>query len=300
MLRFVLSLLVFLCAQVSFAQVQTVGDVSFAVPDGWTYKPGADFGAVVLVSGQNYWLMAVYTPMPSSSDPSTDVKTAWTRIVLAGKDYQGFPPLPYYDINHTVGYPGRWGGDSSVNRSTYTYLYVLEAGKSFIPVVAVSANRQIFDTNAHIALAFIGSVRLAPLKARPLKTTVTLADLAGHWNLGAASSYNFYNQQTGRYEGNASSFYGAGYDISVNGSFTYQMSGMVNSNVMRDQDSGFVELGGGLIIFKGRSHVVRYHFINCQQALDDSTVLTLLPENSEVTAAAIITYGDLWARPARK
>jgi hypothetical protein len=44
--------------------------------------------------------------------------------------------------------------------------------------------------------------------------------------------------------------------------------------------------------------VLRYRFINCQQALDGSTVLTLLAENSEVTALTILRDGDQWTRPA--
>ena len=48
------------------AQVQTLGDVSFSVPEGWKYqqKPGADFAGMALQQGNNYWVMAVYTPMP--------------------------------------------------------------------------------------------------------------------------------------------------------------------------------------------------------------------------------------------
>ncbi|MGA2630418.1 MAG: hypothetical protein ABSG54_09385 [Terriglobia bacterium] len=298
MFRYALPLFFWFAAVTASAQVQSVGDVSFAVPDGWTYKPGTDFGAVVVTSGQNYWLMAVYKPMPSSGDPTTDLKAAWTRIVLAGHDYQGFPPLPYYDINHSVGYRGRRADDSSTNHATYTRLYVLEAGKSFIPVVAVSPNGQVLNAMEHVATGFIGSVRVAPLQAQPLKTTITVADLVGHCNHGAASSYDFYNRQTGRYESNASAFYGAGYTIAADGSFTYEMAGMTNGRTVRDQESGVVELSGGLIIFKGRSHVLRYRFINCQQALDGSTVLTLLAENSEVTALTILRDGDQWTRPA--
>jgi hypothetical protein len=78
------------------------------------------------------------------------------------------------------------------------------------------------------------------------------------------------------------------------------MSGMLNSSMLRDQDSGVVELGGNLVIFKGRSHVLRYRFINCQQALDGSTVLTLLPENSQVSAIAILRDGDQWSRAPKK
>ena len=61
-----------------------------------------------------------------------------------------------------------------------------------------------------------------------------------------------------------------------------------------------IQLGGGSVVFRGQSHVVRYRFINCQQALDGSTVLTLLPESEQVSAIAIIRDGDLWSRAPKK
>ena len=67
-----------------------------------------------------------------------------------------------------------------------------------------------------------------------------------------------------------------------------------------EQDFGVMELGGGLVIFKGRAHVVRYLFINCQQALDGSTVLTLLPDKTQISAMTILGHGDQWSRPPRK
>ncbi|MBZ5522982.1 MAG: hypothetical protein LAP21_12155 [Acidobacteriia bacterium] len=302
MLRLALSILLIFSAltAAAFEEVHTVGDVSFSVPDGWKYQQGVDFAAMALTRDKNFWLMAVYTPMPSSGDASQDVKAAWTRIVLPGKDYQGYPALPYYDINHTVGYPGRRADDSNINRSTYTRLYVLEAGKSFIPVVAVSNDGMVLNAMEHVANTLIGSVRLAPLKAEPVKTTLTVADLAGHWIHGAASSYDFYNRQTGRYESNASAFYGAGYTIAANGSFTYQMSGMVNGRTARDDDSGVVELGGEFVVFKGHNHVVRYRFLNLQQALNGATVLTLLPPAADINTLSIVRDGDMWSRAPKR
>jgi hypothetical protein len=189
MRRWILPLLLLLFAPMTAsAQVQSIGDVSFAVPEGWTYKPGAGFGSVMFSSGQNFWLMGVFSPMPSSDNPSTDLKTAWTAIVLSGKDYQGYPALPYYAILHSVGYPGVRADNSNVNRTAYTRLYVLEAGKSFVPVIAVSREGMMLNTMEHVADFFIGSVRVAPLKAQPIKTTITVADLAGHWIHGMASS----------------------------------------------------------------------------------------------------------------
>ena len=173
------------------AGVQTMGDISFAVPDGWTYTAGPDYGAMVLKADKNYWVMAAYTPMVSSGDAERDLRIAWQRIVLAGRDYQGFPLLPYTTIAHTVGYPGKRADASSLNRATYTRLYVLEAGKSFIPVVAVSNDGMVLNTMEHIANVFLGSVRLAPLKASPVKSTLTLADMAGDWKSGLGNSINY-------------------------------------------------------------------------------------------------------------
>jgi len=295
-------LLLFLCLAISplFAQVQTLGDVSFSAPEGWTYQAGKDFGAMVLKADRNFWLMAVYTPMPSSGDVTQDLKAAWTRIVLAGPDYRGMPALPYYDIVHTVGYHGKRADDSSINRATYTRLYVLEAGKSFIPVVPVSNDGMVLNTKEHVANTLIGSVRLAPLKAAPVRTNLNLADMVGHWTSGAASSYDFYSRSTGRYESTASAFYGAGYTIAANGSFTYQMSGMVNGRVARDDDSGVVQFEKEFVVFKGHNHVARYRFFNIQQAIDGSTVLTFLPPAADPSTLSIIRDSELWVRSPGK
>ena len=163
MLRLVSVLALSVVAFPLFAQVQSVGDVSFAVPDGWKYQPGSDFGAMVWTEGQNFWLLAVYTPMPTSGDAAADLRAGWTRIVLA-MGYQG-TPVSIYPIAHSLGYGGQFGSDSSADRSTYTRMYVLEAGKSFIPVVMTSRDGIVLNSMEHVALDVVGSVRLAPLRA---------------------------------------------------------------------------------------------------------------------------------------
>lgn len=76
---------------VASAQVQTVGDVSFAIPDGWQYRQGPDFGAMTLKTDNRFWLVAVYSAMPSSGDPNADFKTAWKRVVFPLPDYGKMP-----------------------------------------------------------------------------------------------------------------------------------------------------------------------------------------------------------------
>lgn len=294
--RWAVRAVLYLSALAAVAQVQTVGDVSFVVPSGYTYTPFPDFGSMVLKSGNTFWALAVFTPTPSSGDATVDLKAAWQRIVLAGADHQGLPPLPYYDITHTVGYPGKRADQPAISGKTYTRLYVLEAGKSCIPVMAMSTDGIVLNSQEYVANALLGSVRLAPLKAVPIKTSLSLADLAGDWQSGMGNSISFYSSSTGAYQSTSSSFVGAGYHIAANGAFSYKMSGVINNQSASDNDSGNVELGGEIVTFRGRNHVVRYRFLNIQQAIDGSTVLTFLPPEQDASRINFIRDSQYWVR----
>lgn len=300
MLRSAISglLWLFLAGSSAVAQVQNLGDISFSVPVGWQYAPNvsAGFGMMTMKQGNNFWAMTVFTPWPSSGNANTDLNTAWQKVMLAGGTYSGYPLAPYPDIAHTVGYPGKRADASSINRATYTRLYVLETGKSFVPVVMMSNDGQVLNSQEYVANVLLGSIRLAPLKASPVKTNLTLADLAGDWTSGMASSLSYFNTTTGQFAGSSNSAMGSGYHISANGAFTYKMTGVVNNSSASDADSGVVELGGEFVTFKGRNHVVRYRFVNIQTALNGDIVLTLLPPG-DMAHISIIRDSEYWTHP---
>lgn len=302
MFRFRSALPVILClllcpiALTASAQVQTMGDVSFSAPEGWNYqqKPGDDHATMISVANQQFCAIVVYTPRASSGNADTDFQVAWKQIVLGG-NYSGMPN-PIYDIRNSVGYSGKETGDTAIDRKSYTWMYLLETGHNYIPVVVVSSGRDMFDALEHVLVAFIGSVRQAPLKAEAIKTSITVADLAGSWRSSVATSTDYVNR-AGQYAGNSTSFYGAIYTIAPDGHYTYQMSGKSNGSTVREKEEGVVELSGDLVVFKGSSHTSRYHFINSQQALDGSTVLTLLDESNQPSSRTILNYGQKWTRP---
>ena len=300
MLRVVHFMAIFVLASLApaLAQVQAVGDVSFAVPDGWQYKQGPDVGAIVLKPDSRYWVIAVYSSMPSSGDPNADFRAAWKRVVLAGPDYQGIPSYDPYNLTGSVGYPGKYYDGSSVNQSTYTRLYVLEAGKVCVPVAFIAPNRGVLDGMEHTARAVVGSVRVAPLQASPIKYSINVADLAGHWTGGIVNSIDYYNS-SGQYRSNSLSAVRYEYTIAADGSYTYKFGGLMNNRMTSDDDSGVVELGGEFVTLKGIRHVTRYRFGNLQQALDGSTVLTLWPpvDMSKITPSRDSEY---WTRAAKK
>jgi hypothetical protein len=82
----------------------------------------------------------------------------------------------------------------------------------------------------------------------------------------------------------------------ANGAFTYKMSGVINNRSASDDDSGTVELGGEFVTFRGHAHVVRYRFLNLQQAIDGSTVLTFLPPAQDPATLSFIRDSELWVR----
>jgi hypothetical protein len=296
-----LSVLLFVVTAPAFAQVQTVGDVSFAVPDGWAYQAAQNGGAMVLKQGANFWVIAIHPPRPTSGNPVADYKAAWRSEILTIPGFQNsLPGYDPYDIGKTLGYPGKEYAGSSDNNQIHIRLYTLETGKVVVPVTVMAPNRQVLDVMEHMVRAVVGSVRVAPLKASPIRNTLTLADLTGDWKEGMASSQSYYDRYNGAYVGSSTTAYGAGYHIAGNGSFTYQMSGLLNNQPVKDQDSGTVELGGGYLVLKGRQRTSRYRFLNVQTAIDGSTVLMLIRDYADKPDANIAVSQEQWTREAKK
>jgi hypothetical protein len=219
-------------------------------------------------------------------------------VVLAGPDYRGVPNYDPYDITLAVGYTGKYYDASSVNNTTYTRLYVLEAGKACVPVAFISSNRSVLDAMEHNARAVVGSVRVAPLRASPIKYSINVADLAGHWTSGIVTSIDSYNH-AGQYQSNSLTAVRYEYTIAADGKYTYKLGGLLNNRMTSDDDSGVVELGGEFVTLKGLKHVNRFRFANLQQTLDGSTVLTLWPplDMSKIYPSRDSEY---WTRSAKK
>ena len=297
-----LLLLIMVLAASTFAQVQTVGDLSFAVPEGWTYQGSTDGGLMLLKQGANFWIVTVHVPQATSGNPNVDFKNMWLKVVSTIPDFKNALPGydPYSMSNKLLGYPGKYYDGNSDSGKMYARLYTLETGKVVIPVVVLTVNRQVLDALNHVVEAVVGSVRVAPLKASPIRNTVSLADLVGEWHAGSAFSKTYYDRYSGAYAGSSTTAYSSRYLVAANGTFTYEMGGLWNSRPVQDKDVGTVQLGGDLINFKGREHEQKYHFINFQTAIDGSTVLTVIAGQEDPTKANIAFSQQQLVREAKK
>lgn len=286
------------------AQVQKLDNLSFAVPEGWKYEyaPGGENADMVWTNANGAYCVIVFSkPVPSSGDVEKDFAVTWRMGVEHNP--QATLPNPLYDIRGFMGYPGKYSGSTIDNNSKYAFLYVLETGKSFIPVVVIAPNRTVLDALQETLRAVIGSLRVAPLVAVPIKSTVNVADLVGDWKYGDASVVSYVNSSSGNYAGTSTTFAGEFYTITSDGRYTYNFQGMTGGHIVREKSAGVVEFSGEFIVFheKPSNKLLRYHFIAYEHGLGGATLLTLLPESYPVNSTNIAMYASRLARePAKK
>jgi len=247
-----------------------------------------------------YCIIVLAKPVPSRGNIETDFAVTWRSRVEHNP--RATLPNPLYDIRGTMGYPGKYSGSEIENRTKYVFLYVLETGKSFIPVVVIAPNRQVLDVQQETLRAVIGSIRVAPQVAVPIKATVSVADLIGNWKYGDASVVSYVNSSTGNYVGSSTTFSGEFYTIASDGRYTYNFQGMTGGHVVREKSAGVVEFSGEFVVFHEMpsNKLLRYHFIAYEQGLTSATMLTLLPESYPVNSANIAVYAARFARDAVK
>ena len=212
---------------------------------------------MLLKQGTNFWIVTVHAPRPTSGNPERRFQDG--LAAGGGRHRARFPALsprlrPVQQSNKLLGYPGKYYDAFSDSGKMYARLYTLETGKMVVPITVLTVNRQVLDALNHIVEAVVSSVRLAPLKASPIRNTLS-------WLTWWASGIPAWpavglitTDTTGAYAGSSTTAYSARYQVAGNGAFTYEMGGVWNSRPVQDKDVGTVELGGDLITLKGRNH----------------------------------------------
>lgn len=283
------------------ADVKMIGSLSFAVPDGWQYETSApDRGDMVWRNSNGAYLIILLTaPQPSIGNADRDFALAWRALVET--DPRLSLPSPIYDVRGSVGYAGKWSGSAVANRTKEAALYVLQPGRgTFVPVVVVGPNRAVLDALGETVRMVIGSVRIAPLRAAPIKTRIEVADMVGDWKTGNASVVSYVNGSTGNYAGTSVTFAGDYYSIAADGRYSYKFQGLSSGSVVRAAATGTVEFSGDLVVFHERpgDKLTRYRFVSYEQGLTGATLMTLLPEAYPVTGSNIALYAARFVRDA--
>ena len=297
----VLLLATTLLPRLAIADVKTIGPLSFAVPDGWKYETSAPDRAEIVWQNSNgaYPIILLTAPQPSSGAADRDFAIAWRTLVE--NDPRLSLPSPIYDVRGSVGRcceVVRWrrGQSHQGGRPLYPAAQCrdVRSGGGCRP------NRAVLDALYETVRMVIGSVRIAPLRAAPIKTTIGVADLVGDWKTGGASVVSYVNGSTGSYAGTSVTFAGDYYPIAADGWYSYRFQGLSGGSVVRAAAAGTVEFSGEWVVFHERpsDKLTRYRFVSYEQGLTGATLMTLLPEAAGMTGSNIALYAARFVREA--
>jgi hypothetical protein len=113
-----------------------------------------------------------------------------------------------------------------------------------------------------------------PLVGR-LRKTITMADLAGTWEIGGASVQQYVSSSTQSYS--SVSFGRTKYTVRANGTYESSFQGRASNTTIRESDSGAIVLDGGFITMKSRQNpAMRYQFVAFMNQANGAAVLSLI------------------------
>jgi len=279
------------------AQVQTLGDLSFAPPPAWRYqgRPDGSLATLVFQDQKQYCRITVLRSVSAGRVTQEGFTSLWEWLV--GRQASSWDNIEEH--KSTIGYSG-WiarNGLEEGNGAGTLRLYGLQAGEKFIVIIVdASANNMILNRYDDLAV-FLDGVRVSPERARAPKYQVDIADIAGEWHYGADSTIN-YISATGVIYGSTVA-HGSTYVIQPDGTFTSSFAGFNDDYIVRQKGAGWVKIDGNLITFNDTVNRTdsKYRLIHMQQARDGGRIMLLLPTQYEPSSDNL-SNAEAWIRKA--
>jgi hypothetical protein len=224
------------------------------------------------------------------------LRAFWQRTLgrPLGREWEGASSLITY-----TGYPGKFAVES-VQGNAQLQITVLKAHAQAVPVVRLCSPNSVWHEHGDLLSQLFESIRIGPDRAQPPKTRISVADLAGQWREGGSDNTGWVDAH-GNYAGTSLVAHGITYEIAADGTYSSRYAGLANGQVLREQTTGSVSFGDGRFVVRDKSsHVSRYWFIRLQDAPDGSSVLSLLPDQYEITEDHLRSFTERWLRAPKK
>jgi hypothetical protein len=140
----------------------------------------------------------------------------------------------------------------------------------------------------------------APSAAGTTRTTVSTADVIGTWE-HSNSAHTQYSTSSDGAAGSTTTAYGQGYTFSLDGTYAYAFTGMMNSLYIREKDSGTWSFQSGSLVIrsKERNSTKSYQIVQFQSAPDGSATMTLLASSYPRSDSNINVWGERYVRKAK-
>ena len=281
-----------------------IDGLTFALPAGWKFElQGPDHARLTHQDKKRYCIATLYASRAAGRDLDAEFANEWKAI---GGD-AAHTPTP---ARRKVAGRTLLEATTSVTVDGTNLLQriaLIDGGGQITTIVVFTANADAARVYQKQVDAIVTSIRFpsapvaaaapppAPPPAAPptpqgatrpdrvlvgtMKPSVTMADLAGSWNVGDGSVVGYVDASNGNYAGTSTSFYGEQYSIKSTGTFDFLFVGRANNTTVREKDTGTVVLSGGLIIFafKGTRGTKTYQLITFVDQPSGASVLSLTP-----------------------
>jgi hypothetical protein len=308
---FIAQILCLFVPQVIFCQTEKLDTIEYTPPKGWTKTPkqGAVVYTVIDKTTNAFCVLTIYGEGVSAGNPKQDFADQWKLRVI---DTFKVAPNPETEtkagLNGLQGTVGgteiEFGGVKAVAILTvftgfgktasvltiFTDKTYLEQMQTFVDGIKLDKTRMASvppRTGTQNVPSTADYLDFDPFPDRPyvqaqepllgrLKKTITLADLAGKWQIGGANVTSYFNS-SGNYSSTDTTFFGEWYTIRANGTFDSQFQGRTSNHTVRESDSGTIVLDGGTVTFKFKQKAaMRYQFVAYMDAPKGGAVLSLI------------------------
>jgi len=305
-----------LCIPLSiYCQTEKLDIFEYMPPKGWTKTPKD--GVMVYIDSNKtagtFCVLSVYPSSPSAGNPQKDFADQWNDLIVkpfkadvtpktdnqtvdGWTTVSGAAPIEDNGIKSYVimtilsGYGRLVSTYAILNDQSYleqigTFLTSIKVDKTKAlaaakPVSPPTAEPAASNNSAYLDFdPFPGMPGFQPPKPLlgRLRKTITMADLAGKWELGGASVMSYFNSSSGNYSSTDTSFFGQWYTIRSDGKYESQFQGRSSNQTIRESDTGTIILDGGFIIIKStKNPALRNQFVAFMVQPDGAAILSLL------------------------
>ncbi|MGH9872480.1 MAG: hypothetical protein ACRD9S_08440 [Pyrinomonadaceae bacterium] len=309
----ILQIVCLFAAQPIFCQTETIDIIQYTPPPGWTktFKEGAVVFSDINETTNAFCVLTVYASSASAGSPQKDFASEWNDVVI--KPFKAEANPKTQTQSNAEGWQVTVGGAQIELGQGIKAAAILTVFSGFEKRASVLV---IFNDESHLAQAsaLIDGIKLDKSKvlagtappvqtnpgpfiqgdpfpdkphvqpqkplAGPLRQSITIADLVGTWDNGAAGVTTYVDSSSGNYAGTDTTFYAENYTIKPNGTFEHRFQGRTGNHTVREVETGNISLSGGEVIvnFTGgdRRSTNRYQFIAFMPLANGGAVLTLI------------------------
>jgi hypothetical protein len=145
------------------AQLQSVGQVSFLIPNGWTYDQKNNNPDIAIISAffetKRLCSLIIGQPVPRSRNPEAGFANAWNEIITPITHYRFRADL-ISEHTSVAGYSGKVAGVVSESNQQFYALFMLQSGTKDIPVTVVARTYPIYRLAIGDISRLLDSIRL--------------------------------------------------------------------------------------------------------------------------------------------